>query len=186
MSHAQGSSRNRAGDTLLPYDQREETSLAPGRVAPKGYAGGGGRTHTGLAARGILSPVRLPVPPLRREGLARRPARGAYARGRGQLSRLPPGRKGLGAEGCDRLPLAHQQPGRFGLALFDSSLLLSPRQGAGASSCPTEQIDRPPKRPRSRRGVTAKRWSGQTPSRRGALLCALGGQLSAPTTRHQR
>jgi hypothetical protein len=50
VSHAQRWSRDRAGDALLPYDQREETSLAPGRVAPKGYAGGGGRTHTGLAA----------------------------------------------------------------------------------------------------------------------------------------
>ena len=32
---------------------------------PGGGAGGGGRTHTGLAALGILSPARLPVSPLR-------------------------------------------------------------------------------------------------------------------------
>ena len=35
------------------------------RSPPGERAGGGGRTHTPLARPGILSPVRLPVPPLR-------------------------------------------------------------------------------------------------------------------------
>ena len=44
--------------------------------AHEGISGAGGRsrTGTGLAALGILSPVRLPIPPLRRVGIARGPS----------------------------------------------------------------------------------------------------------------
>ena len=45
------------------------------RVSPYVGAGGRSRTGTGLSALGILSPVRLPIPPLRRSREANRETR---------------------------------------------------------------------------------------------------------------
>lgn len=50
---------------VLKAKQAERNAQALA-LSPHEGAGGGGRTHTPLSRPGILSPVRLPVPPLRR------------------------------------------------------------------------------------------------------------------------
>ncbi len=54
-------------DSCLIGSAEREVELIPGSgaAAKKKNAGGGNRTHMDQKARGILSPVRLPVSPLR-------------------------------------------------------------------------------------------------------------------------
>src|SRR5262249_32968459 len=62
--------RHRLRRGAAPLIRRLEPSRRHGTTRPcaaqSSGAGGGSRTHTALAGRGIWSPLRLPIPPLRR------------------------------------------------------------------------------------------------------------------------